>query len=168
MHKIQATTWIYSGKYMKDMDILRLQQVEEAVAPFRPLADISVPKGGWINAVRMALGISRVQLARRLRRKASQTVEDMLASEAAGTIKLNTLRELAAALDCRLVYAVVPNKPLEEIRHEQAYKVANDLLAPTSHSMGLEDQGLNPEAQRRAIDRVARNLLAGSPRKLWR
>jgi len=152
---------------MKDMDILRSQQLEEAVAPFRQVADVPVPKGGWVNAIRTALGISNVQLARRLRRKASQTVEDILASEAKGTIKLNTLRELAAALDCRLVYAIVPNKPLDQIRREQAYASANKLLSTTSHSMALEDQSLTAQQYQRAVDRLANKLLAGNPRKLW-
>lgn len=152
---------------MKEMDILRLQQLEETVALFRQVADVPVPKGGWVNAIRAALGVSNVQLARRLRRKASQTVEDMLASEAKGTIKLNTLRELAAALDSRLVYAIVPNKPLEEIRRDRAYAVANNLLSTTSHSMALEDQGLTAQQHQRAVDRLAEKLLAGSPRKLW-
>lgn len=152
---------------MKELDLLRLQQLEEAVTPFRQAMGVPIPKGGWVKAIRKALGVSNVQLARRLRRKASQTVEDMLASEAAGTIKLNTLRELAAALNCQLVYAIVPAKPLDEIRRERAYAVASKLLSTTSHSMALEDQGLTAEQRQRAVDRLADKLLAGSPKKLW-
>lgn len=152
---------------MRDEELLRLQQLEESLAPFRQVADLPVPTGGWVKAIRAALGITNVQLARRLGRKASQTVEDMLASEAKGTIKLNTLRELAAALDGRLVYAIVPNKPLNEIRRERAYAVANNLLGAISHSMVLEDQGLTAQEHGRAIDRLASKLLAGSSRKLW-
>ena len=152
---------------MKELDTLRLQQVEDSLAPFRGVMDIPVPKGGWVEAVRASLGISRVVLARRLERKASQTVDDMLASEAAGTIKLNTLRELAEAMDCRLVYAVVPNRPLNEIRRRQALKTAGKLLKPASHSMKLEDQGITTEQHKRAIGRMVDKLLAGSPRKLW-
>jgi predicted DNA-binding mobile mystery protein A len=129
--------------------------------------DVPIPKGGWVNAIRTALGVSNVQLARRLHRKASQTVEDMLASEAAGTIKLNSLRELAAALDCQLVYAIVPAKPLDEIRRERARKVANNMLALSAHSMKLEDQGLTAQQHQRAVERLADKLLAGNPRKLW-
>lgn len=159
--------WNNVDNTMKELDVLRLQQLEEALAPFRQAMSVPAPKGGWVNAIRKGLGISNVQLARRLRRKASQTVEDMLASEAAGTIKLNTLRELAAALDCRLVYAIVPAGSLEEVRRERAYAVASKLLGTTSHSMALEDQGPTAEQQQRAIDRLAGKLLAGSPKKLW-
>jgi predicted DNA-binding mobile mystery protein A len=164
---IQVAAWNNAGKFMNDLDILKLQQLEEAAALFRQVADLPVPKGGWVNAIRTALGLSNVQLARRLRRKASQTIEDMQASEVKGTIKLNTLRELAAALDSRLVYAIVPNKPLDEIRRERAYAVADNLLSAPSHSMELEGQGLTPQQRQRAVDRLAEKLLAGSPRKLW-
>lgn len=152
---------------MKEIDILRLQQLEDTLDPFRKLIDTSPPKGGWVNAIRQALGISNVQLAKRLRRKASQTVEDILASEAAGTIKLNTLRELAAALDCHLVYAIVPTKPFDEIRREQALKTASKLLGTASHSMKLEDQGITAREHQRAVDRLVDKLMAGNPRKLW-
>jgi hypothetical protein len=54
----------------------------------------------------------------------------MQEDEAKGTIKLQTLRKLAEALDCRVVYAVVPNKPLEHIRREQAARVALRQLIP--------------------------------------
>jgi predicted DNA-binding mobile mystery protein A len=152
---------------MKDMDILRLQQLEDSLAPFREVLNSTPPKSGWADAVRAALGISKVALARRLLLKAPQTVEDMLASEAAGTIKLNTLRKLAEALECRLVYAIVPVKPLDEIRRERAVQVANKLLGPVSHTMKLEDQGITSRERQRTVERLVDKLLAGSPRKLW-
>lgn len=152
---------------MKDIDILRLEQLEATLTPFREVLGSPVPKAGWVDAVRTALGITNVALARRLGRKAPQTVEDMLASEAAGTIKLNTLRELAEAMDCRLVYAVVPTKSLEDIRREQALRVAKKLLAPAAHSMKLEDQGVSSQQHQRALERQVKKLLSGNPRKLW-
>lgn len=152
---------------MKDMDLLRLQQLEDTLAPFQSVLNTAVPKGGWGKAIRDALGLSNIQLSRRLDRRASQSVEDILKSEAAGTIKLNTLRELAGALNCRLVYALVPDRPLEEVRREQALKAANNILAPTSHTMKLEDQGLTASEHQRAVERLAKKLLSGSGRKLW-
>ncbi len=152
---------------MKEMDILRLQQTEALVAGFRGLLGTSVPRGGWVKTIASALGVSNVMLARRLRRKASQSVEDMLASEAAGTIKLNTLREMARALNCELLYAIVPAKPLQEIRRDRALSAARNILALTSHSMKLEDQAVSAEEQERAVQRLADKLLAGSARKLW-
>jgi predicted DNA-binding mobile mystery protein A len=103
----------------------------------------------------------------RLGRKASQTIEDMQSSEAAGTIQLNTLGELAEAMGCRLVYALVPVKPLDQVRKERAIEVARAMLKRSSHSMKLEAQDIGAEAEKRALDRQVAKLLAGSPKRLW-
>ncbi len=62
--------------------------------------------------------------------------------EATGTIQLDTLRELAEAMGCKLVYAVVPDKPLEEVRRARALELARKTLARSTHSMKLEAQGV--------------------------
>ena len=151
---------------MNDKDYLRIQQIEEAIMPFRSLADTPPPRRGWVRAIQQALGVTNRQLAKRLRLK-PQTIEDMQEYEAKETIKLQTLRKLAKALDCRLVYAVVPNKPLEEMRLEQARKVARRQLKPVAHSMSLEAQGISDVDQKNELDRLVQRLLVGNPRKLW-
>ena len=155
-----------NGNNMNDKDYLRLQQIEETIRPFRALVDTQPPRRGWIRAIQQALGVTNRQLAKRLRLK-PQTIEDMQEYEAKETIKLTTLRKLAQALDCRLVYAVVPNKPLEEMRLEQARKVARRQLKPVAHSMSLEAQGVSDADQKSELDRLVQKLLAGNPRKLW-
>lgn len=151
---------------MNNKDFLRLQQIEDAVEPFRALVDNRPPRRGWIRAIQEALGVTNRLLAKRLRLK-PQTIEDMQDYEAKETIKLQTLRKLAEALDCRLVYAVVPNKPLEEMRYEQAVKKARGQLSRVAHSMSLEAQGVSDEAQKKELDRIVKKFLAGNPRKLW-
>lgn len=151
---------------MKDNDYLRIQQIEETLQPFRQLGDVRPPRRGWIRAIQDALGVSNRQLAKRLRLK-HQTIEDMQEDEAKGTIKLQTLRKLAQALDCRLLYVVVPNKPLEQIRKDQALKVAQRQLKRVAHSMSLEAQGVSEAEQKGEIDRLVQKLLTGSPRMLW-
>ena len=71
------------------------------------------PPKGWVRAIREALGMTGVQFARRLR-VTPQSAEALEKSEANGTIQLKTLRRAAEALDCRLVYALVPNSSLED------------------------------------------------------
>src|SRR6266403_836753 len=78
-----------------------------AVGRFQP------PLRGWIKAIREALGMSTLQLAKRLKIKQPSVVA-LEQSEAKGTIELATLRRVAEALDCTLVYALVPNKPLAQ------------------------------------------------------
>ena len=152
---------------MRDIDILRIQQLEDTVQPFRKVLDVAPPVGGWVRAIREAIGMTNVQLAKRLGRKAPQTIEDMQKYEAIGTIKLDTLRELAEAMSCRLVYAVVPAKPLDELRKDRAEEVARKTLKRASHSMKLEAQDVGSKEEQRALERQVEKLLAGNPKRLW-
>lgn len=152
---------------MKDTDLLRLEQLEETLRPYRKLADLAVPRRGWVHAVKEALGISNRQLAKLVGVKASQSVEDMQEYEVSGTIKLQTLRKLANALECDLVYALVPRKPFDEIRRDRAVMVARRLLKRVSHSMRLEDQGVNKRMEENELSRRVEKLLMGNPKDLW-
>lgn len=152
---------------MKDKDLLRLEQLEETLRPYRKFADLVVPRRGWVHAVKEALGMSNRQLAKRVGVKASQSVEDMQEYEVSGTIKLQTLRKLANALECDLVYALVPRKPLDEIRRDRAVMVARRLLKRVSHSMKLEDQGVNKRMEESELNRRVEKLLMGNPKDLW-
>src|SRR5258708_9177548 len=151
---------------MKDKVLLRIRQLEDTLRPFRRVARAAIPNGGWIRAIREGLGMTKVQLGRRTH-KAPQTIEDIQKSEANGTIQLNTLRELAEALNCTVVYALVPNKPLTQMLRDRAQEKAQSRLRTISHSMRLEDQGVGPREEARQLEILAQRLLAGSPKKLW-
>jgi predicted DNA-binding mobile mystery protein A len=111
--------------------------------------------------------MSGAQLARRLGKTASQSIEDMQRSEREGSIKLETLDRLAKAMGCKLVYAIVPTKPLDEVRRDQALKVARRLIKRTAHNMKLEAQDLDATAERQALERVVERLLGGPSNRLW-
>ncbi|MBX9757729.1 MAG: mobile mystery protein A [Beijerinckiaceae bacterium] len=115
------------------------QRLDERLEALRPIERYAVPPKGWLRAIRDALGMSGVQLARRLG-VSPQSVDSLERSEASGSIKLETLRRAAEALDCTLVYALVPNKPLERIVSERARLVAQHDLERVAHSMKLEAQ----------------------------
>ena len=151
---------------MKDKDLLRLQQMEDAVRPFRTLLDAPPPRRGWIRAIQEALGMTNVQLARRLKLK-PQTIEDMQKYEVSGTIKLQTLHKLAEALGCHVVYAIVPSKPLDEMQHDRAHTIARRQLQHVSHSMKLEAQGVSSKEEERQLELLIQKLLAGNPKRLW-
>ena len=145
---------------------LSTQQVEDRLRPLYKAIHPTRPSGGWIRAIRNALGMTNRQLAKRVGRDPN-TVSDLQAREAAQTIQLNSLRELAEAMDCDLVYAIIPRKPLNTILEERARAAARQALRRTGHSMELEQQGLGVREQERALEREVERLLAGSRRKLW-
>jgi predicted DNA-binding mobile mystery protein A len=150
------------GNYAK----LKLKHVEDMVQPFRRFPRVSPPRGGWLRAIREALGMSAQQLGARLR-VARQTVENLERSEAGGKITLDSLNKAAAALGCRVVYALVPEKPLEQIRLDRAREIAERLMKSASHSMSLEAQSVSEKERRRQVERMIETLVEGRPKKLW-
>src|SRR5271155_5403820 len=113
--------------------------LDERFKEFRAVSRYTAPARGWTKAVREALGMTTAQLAKRLGMKQPSVVA-IEQSEAKGTIELATLRRVAEALDCTLVYALVPNKPLETAIHDRAHAFLRRRRDPVEHSMLLEDQ----------------------------
>jgi predicted DNA-binding mobile mystery protein A len=70
-------------------------------------------------------------------------------------------------MDCDLVYALVPRRPLRDIVERQAEDVARRKLASVAHSMQLEDQGVSGTAMERQVQELARNLIEKRRRELW-
>ena len=124
------------------------------------------PVRGWIKAVREALGMTTAQLAKRLHVKQPSVIA-MEQSEAKGTIELATLRRVAEALDCTLVYALVPRKSLDTLVQERAREAASERLRMISHSMALEDQRVRDEDERAQLERLAQKLIDGPGSTLW-
>jgi predicted DNA-binding mobile mystery protein A len=121
------------------------------------------PVRGWIKAIREAFGMSTAQLAKRLGVR-QPSIVSMEQSEAKGTIELATLRRVAEALDCTLVYALVPNKPLEAIVRERARAFAQRRRGPVEHSMLLEDQKVTAKDAEARLDEIVRET---NPRLFW-
>ncbi|MBM3547745.1 MAG: mobile mystery protein A [Alphaproteobacteria bacterium] len=129
------------------------------------LSRFARPRFGWIKAIREALGMTTAQLAARL--EVSQpSISGVEASEGMETIRLDTLRRVADALGCDLVYALVPRKPLETMVRERASVVAASMLAPVRQTMALEGQAVDPAlvSEDRQLEIAARQIRA---RDLW-
>ena len=107
--------------------------------------------------------MSTAQLAQRLRIKQPSLVA-LEQSEAKDTIELATLRRVAAALDCTLVYALVPNKPLEKMVRDRARTFARQRREHVEHSMLLEDQKVSTKNAQARLDDIIREI---NPRLFW-
>ena len=144
---------------------LRLVQLDQALAPWRERAD-APPADGWLRAIRMALGISTRQAAQRAGVSQSTWV-DAERREAAGTISLGQLRRLGAALDCRLVHALVPDAPLRDKVDARAQKLAEAEVNAVAHSMALEQQRADDAYTRMQVAQRKQELLRGRRSRLW-
>ena len=149
-----------------DTKTLARKHLERRLAPLRDQQNLTRPPRGWIRAMREAFGMTTRQLAQRIGKVQSAVVE-MEKSEARDSISLATLRQAAEALDCTLVYALVPNRPIDDIRRARAANVASQQLARASHTMALENQSLDRAAQDAERERLIDALLRGSPARLW-
>ena len=130
-----------------------------------PTSSTARPTGGWIRAIRDGLGMSAAELAERL--EVSQaSVTKLEASERAGRARLDTLERAANALNCDLVYAVVPRHPLHDLVRSQAERILTRELATVENSMRLEDQGVSDDD----ADDAHANLIEqiSNERGLWR
>lgn len=137
--------------------------LDERLKELGPVSRYTPPVKGWIKAVREALGMTAEQLGRRLGVKQPSVIQ-MEQSEAKGSIELATLRRVAEALDCTLVYAFVPKQSLEEAVRARARKFIRRRLAPVEHSMLLEDQKVQGKPEEERIDEVLRET---SPSRFW-
>jgi predicted DNA-binding mobile mystery protein A len=88
------------------------------------------PPCGWVQKIRLALGMSTAELG--VRMSISQSRASRLErSEVEETIRFSTLRRAAEALNCSLVYVLVPNEPFEDMVLRQAYRKAEEELSPS-------------------------------------
>jgi predicted DNA-binding mobile mystery protein A len=140
------------------------RRLDERLQPLKPVDRHRAPSNGWIRAVRDALGMTGVQLAMRLGVR-PQSIDALEKSEAAGTIKLDTLRRAAEALDCTLVYALVPNTSLEDAVRDRARAAALRDLRRVSHTMRLEAQGTSDADLEARVEAYIRDHL--DDRDLW-
>jgi predicted DNA-binding mobile mystery protein A len=115
------------------------ERLDERLNPLKPVERFHAPPKGWARAIRDALGMSGVQFARRLGVQ-PPSVAALEASEQSGAIQLKTLRRAAEALDCTLVYALVPNTSLDGAVRTRARKIAVRDLGRVAHTMKLEAQ----------------------------
>jgi predicted DNA-binding mobile mystery protein A len=137
---------------------LSLPELDKALEPWRALPR-ALPRDGWLRAIRQVMGKTTRQGADAVGVTQSALV-DAERNEARGDITLTTLRRYAAALDCQLFYALVPNRPLHEIVENRADQIAREQLV-------LEPPG-SVEQSELEIAALKKRLLEGKRSRLWR
>lgn len=146
---------------------LILEQVDRKLEPFKPLLNIPIPSEGWIHTVRTALNMSLRQLGNKMGSSA-QGIKGLEKSEKNGTITIQSLNELAKALDMKLVYGFVPvDGSLDKMVGRKAMDMANQIIGRTSNTMKLEDQENDTERISRALSEKANEIKNEMPKYLW-
>jgi predicted DNA-binding mobile mystery protein A len=136
---------------------LRLLQLDRSLTPFLAASEIPRPQRGWLRTVREAVGASAADLGRALG-TSRQLPLQFEKWEAEDRITLKSLRRMADALDCDLVYALVPRAgSIQELVEKRARAQATERVLSVEHSMALEDQAAGGIDQ--AVEAETRRLL---------
>lgn len=141
--------------------------IEKKITKWLPNRNDPIPPSGWIKAIRRAFGISTRQLAKLLDVNIG-SVHTLEKREAKGKATLEVIEKAAKAMNCKLIYAIVPKEPyqnLDAIIQEKTIKLAKEIIEKVEHSMRLEKQG--SEITREHIERLAKELKEKIDPRIW-
>ncbi|HXQ81691.1 MAG TPA: helix-turn-helix domain-containing protein [Opitutaceae bacterium] len=106
-----------------------------------------MPARGWLRAVRDAIGLTQGEVASRAGVK-RQSYAQLEAAEEKGSISVASLRRAAGAMDCELVYFIMPREPVARTYVELA-QVRDPRfrhLRATEHSEALKERDTRDDA----------------------
>lgn len=152
---------------MRSKQKLLIEQLDQKLQPFSETRKVLVPERGWINTIRTTLNMTMAQLGTKLNitRQGVRRIEE---SEANGRVTLNSLKDVANAMDLKLVYALVPkNGTINDLIQIKAEKLAQKIVLRTNQNMKLEDQGIGDEKIAKTIEELAQEIKREMRKSLW-
>ena len=130
------------------------------------MANVSVPKQGWIKALRVRLGMQQSQLAERIG-ISRQGIAKLETSEQSGTIEIASLQRVAKALGFTFVYGFVPNENIDSTIKERARALAEKIVMRSEKHMRLEAQDTSSNERERRIKELAEELAHDLDKRIW-
>lgn len=143
-----------------------IRHLDQRFRALRPLIATQRPPKGWVRAIRDALGMTTAQLGRRLGVSQPRVVE-IEQAEVSGSITLHSLQRAAEALGCRVVYVLVPEKPLADIVRKRVEETADRRSKAVEQTMGLENQAVSDKGAARELRKRVTEELMRRPARLW-
>jgi len=147
--------------------IVQKQYRDKVNQAVKQLGGFSQPQSeGWLKTVRKALGMSGPQLAKRLGVTKGR-ISQIESAELCGGVTLKTMHKMAEAMNCRLVYAVIPEKEIGQVIKDQAIEKAKARVKTASTHMALEAQALSKDKLDAEIARIVSEIMDKMPSDLW-
>lgn len=142
---------------MAKFEALVLEQLKRKFKKINSIkTEMHVPQG-WVRYIRESFNMTLKDLSSKV--GVSPAALSMLESrELEGKVTLESLNKVAQALDCTLVYSIVPNKDIEKVIRDQARSKALSIVNRANVHMELEDQGVKSKLKKR-VDRLAGELI---------
>jgi len=128
-----------------------------------------MPPSGWVKAIRGSLGLSIRQLAERVG-VGHGSINQLEKREPKKRVTLESIENAARAMDCKVVYAIVPQESgetLDDIIRNKAVAAASKILKEVSHTMKLEAQGTSDKQVQNEIKRIANQLIETGDNRIW-
>jgi predicted DNA-binding mobile mystery protein A len=128
-----------------------------------------MPPSGWLKAIRGSLGLTIRQLAERVG-VGHGSIAQLEKREPKKKVTLESLENAARAMDCKIVYAIVPiesGNTLDDIIKSKAQEAAGLILKDVAHTMRLEKQGTSEKQIQKEIERVAKELIESNDPRIW-
>lgn len=152
--------------YKKPANLLRSQLDRKFEVLRRYQNQMPLYTGEWIRMIRQALGMSQVQLAKRLH-ITPQTLRGIEESELKGSTSILTLKRAARALGCTVYVTFIPEESLETMVKKKAKKVAKTLVERIVHTMALEKQAPSKKYIESQIEELAGDLVRTNNKRIW-
>ncbi|MBO4858667.1 MAG: mobile mystery protein A [Treponema sp.] len=144
-----------------DARILQIRALDKKTSELKSANNI-IPHGfGWINTVREAIGMTAIQLAKRLG-VSQPRITKMETNEE--NLKLSTMKKTAEAMNCEFVYYFKPKTTFQNLVEEQSQKKAAEILKSVNINMALEDQEISADEN---IKDFATDLINSKIKQIW-
>jgi len=140
------------------------RKVDDAFAQFHDTP--ATPAEGWIRTVRKAIGMTGEQLADRLGVTKAR-IYRLERGEPNGSVTLKSMQNTAAAMNCRFIYAVIPEQEVDHLIRAQAKRLAEARVKAASTQMALELQALSRAELKAEVERIAKQIEDELPADLW-
>ena len=151
----------------KEIKKIQRDQLDRRISYYNRINKIEPLSDAWIKSLRVSLGMSLDQLAKKLK-VTPQSVKEMEDREKEGTISLNILKDIANSLGLKFVYGFsAPKSSLQKIVKKRAYDVAKEIVLRSDKSMQLENQANSRFRIKKAIKERADKIIANQEKILW-
>jgi len=122
---------------------------------------------GWIQTIRLALGMSLRQLSERIGVSPS-ALNNFEKREQTEAISLASLKKVANAMDMELVYYLKPKQgSINQTIKKQARIKALEILEQSNQTMKLENQETSIVSQEIELERLTNEIASKTPANLW-
>ena len=137
------------------------RSIDKKILALRGLIAFDMPEQGWIRTIREALGMTTIQLAKKLGVSQARVVQ---IEKNENNLKISTLNKIAKILNSAFVYYIIPKENISDTVTKQAQKKALKIIGKVNKNMSLEDQLSD---SKEILEDLKRDLLDRNISRIW-